>query len=102
VVEGSLLKGSDFPFKERPGKFPVACVHVVFDADLVAVDPSLLEGKTLPTLPRTCKVDRTETLLQEQHGTEQEEQEWQEIDIMDIARNKGMKAAEETAEKPRS
>jgi hypothetical protein len=64
------------------------------------VDPSLLEGKTLPPPPRTPKVDRTEITLQEQHGTEQEKQEWQEVDIMDLARNKGMKAAEETAEKP--
>lgn len=62
----------------------------------------MLAGKTLPTPPRTLKVDATETTLQEQHGTGQGGQEWEEIDIMDLAMIENKKTAGETAEKPHS
>jgi hypothetical protein len=76
VAEGSPLKDSDFPFKERPGKLPIVCVRVTFGANLVVVDSSLLAGKTLPPPPRTHKVDATVSILREQHDPEQKEQEW--------------------------
>jgi hypothetical protein len=63
----------------------------------VIVDSSLLVSKTLPPLPRTRKVDAaTESMLQEEHDAEQEEQE---IEAMDLAGKEGLKAAAETAEK---
>ena len=61
----------------------------MFGANLVAVDSSMLAGKTLPP-PRTRKVDATESTLEEQYGTEQE---WQEIDIRGHATKEGTKAA---------
>ncbi|KAM0701827.1 hypothetical protein Q7P35_010736 [Cladosporium inversicolor] len=68
AVEGSPLKGSDFPFKEKPGN------------GLIYVG-----RQDFATTSRACKVDATEATLQEQHGTEQDGQEWEEIDIMDVA-----------------
>jgi hypothetical protein len=43
-----------------------------------------------------------ETTSQKQRGTEKEEQEWQEIDSMDLAMKEDIKAAGETATKARS
>lgn len=62
------------------------------------MSPSLLAGKTLPPPRGTREVDATENTLHEQHGTKPEEQEWQEVDIMELAMKEGMKAAGETAE----
>lgn len=60
----------------------------------------MLAGKTLPPPAQPRKVDATESTLQEECAAEQEKDEWQEIDIMDLAMREGMKAAGETAKKP--
>lgn len=62
----------------------------------------MLVGKNLTPPPRIRKVDATETISQEDHDAEYEEDEWQEIDIMNLAMKEGMKAAAKTAKKPRS
>jgi hypothetical protein len=64
----------------------------------MAVNSSMLAGKTMPPPPRKRKVDASETILQEEHDAEQEEQE---IEAMDLAMKEGMEAAAETAEKLR-